>query len=160
MRTTLRSLLVSFAVLAALAVPSVGEAATRVSYQAGSEQQVLVLLNQIRRQHGLGMLAFSAPLRSAARGHSADMLQNGYFDHNSPTEAWDARVSRYLPSSTVGETIARGRGATGSPAGIVSQWMHSALHRRVILNAGLRFVGIGVASGTPGAVMATADFAA
>jgi uncharacterized protein YkwD len=156
MRTILRSLLVG---LALLAVPSVAQAATRVSYQAGAEQQVLILLNQIRRQHGLGPLAFSTPLRAAARGHTADMLQNGYFDHNSPTEAWDARVSRYVTSATVGETIARGRGTTGSPAGIVYQWMHSALHRRVILNAALRFVGVGVASGAPGAVMATADFA-
>jgi uncharacterized protein YkwD len=157
MRTSLRSLLVSLAVLA---VPCVAQAATRVSYQAASEQQVLVLLNQIRRQHGLLALALSTPLRTAARGHSADMLQNGYFDHNSPTEAWDARVLRYLKSATVGETIARGRGSTGSPAGIVNQWMRSALHRRVILTPALRLVGIGVAVGTPGAVMATADFAA
>ena len=157
MRTTLRSLLVSLAVLA---VPCVAHAATRVSYQAGSEQQVLVLLNQIRRQHGLSALAFSSPLRIAARGHSADMLQNGYFDHNSAAEAWDSRILGYVKSSTVGETIARGRGSTGSPAGLVNQWMRSALHRRVILNAGLRLVGVGVAVGTPGAVMATADFAA
>jgi uncharacterized protein YkwD len=157
MRTAIRSLLVS---LAALAVPCVAQAATRVSYQAGSEQQVLVLLNQIRRQHGLPALAFSTPLRAAARGHSADMLQKGYFDHNSPAEAWDTRILGYVTSSTVGETIARGRGSSGSPAGIVNQWMHSVLHRHVILNGGLRFVGIGVAVGTPGAVMATADFAA
>jgi len=157
MRTAIRSLLVS---LAALAVPCVAQAATRVSYQAGSEQQVLILLNQIRRQHGLPALAFSTPLRAAARGHSADMLQKGYFDHNSPAEAWDTRILGYVTSSTVGETIARGRGSSGSPAGIVNQWMHSVLHRHVILNGGLRFVGIGVAVGTPGAVMATADFAA
>jgi uncharacterized protein YkwD len=157
MRTTLRSLLVS---LALLAVPSVGQAAVRVTYQATSEQQVLLLLNQIRRQHGLGTLTFSTPLRSAARGHTADMLINDYFDHDSAREAWDARVSQYVESSAIGETIARGSGATGSPAGIVSQWMHSASHRRVILNSGLRLVGIGVATGPPGAVMATADFAA
>lgn len=156
MRTTLRSLLLSLAVLA---VPCVGQAATRVSYQAGSEQQVLILLNQIRRDHGLSILALSTTLRTAARGHSADMLQNDYFDHNSPTEGWDARVSRYVQSSTIGETIARGGGSTGSPAGIVNQWMRSVPHRRVILNPGLRLVGIGVATGTPGAVMATADFA-
>jgi uncharacterized protein YkwD len=161
MRAILRSLLVSLVVLVA---PALGEAATRLSYQAGSEQQVLTLLNQIRRQHGLGPLALSTPLRSAARSHSADMLQNGYFDHNSPSEGWDARVARYLTSSLLGETIARGRGATGSAAGVVSQWMRSSQHRRVILTAGFRLVGIGVAAGTldgmPGAVMATADFAA
>jgi uncharacterized protein YkwD len=155
MRTILRSLAVAVAVLAA---PSAGLAATRLSYQAGSEQQVLILPNQIRREHGLGPLAFSTPLRTAARGHSADMLQNGYFDHDSPGEAWDARVAHYVKSSAVGETIAPGRGLTGTPAGIIFQWMHSVPHRRVILNATLRYVGIGVASGAPGAVMATADF--
>jgi uncharacterized protein YkwD len=156
MRTFIRSLLVSAVVLA---LPAAGLAATRVSYQAGSEQQVLLLLNQIRRQHGLEALAFDTALRSAARGHSADMLQKGYFDHSSPTESWDARISRYVTSSAVGETIARGRGVTGTPAGIVFQWMHSVPHRRVILNGALRLVGVGVASGAPGAVMATADFA-
>jgi uncharacterized protein YkwD len=156
MRTTFRSLLLSLAVLV---VPCAAPAATNVSYQAGSEQQMMSLLNQIRREHGLSILALSTPLRAAARGHSADMLQNGYFDHDSPTEAWDARVSRYLKSSTIGETIAQGSGSTGSPAAIVNQWMRSVPHRRVILNAGLRLVGIGVATGTPGVVMATADFA-
>lgn len=143
-----------------LAIPCAGQAATRVSYQAASEQQVLILLNQIRRQHGLEVLTLSAPLRSAARGHSADMLVRAYFDHDSLGEGWDTRISHYLRSSLVGETIARGRASTGSPAGIVYQWMHSVFHRHVILTAGFRLVGIGVASGTPGAVMATADFAA
>jgi uncharacterized protein YkwD len=158
MRTILRSLLVSAALL--VVVPSVVQAATRVSYQAGSEQQVLALLNQIRRQHGLGSLTLSAPLRGAARGHSADMLQAGYFDHDSASEGWDVRVSRYVTSSLVGETIARGRGSSGSPAGIVYQWMRSTYHRHVILTAAYRLVGIGVAVGTAGAIMATADFAA
>ncbi|MDX6628235.1 MAG: hypothetical protein QOH00_481 [Gaiellales bacterium] len=157
MRTILRSLLVSLAVLVA---PATSQAATTIAYQAGSEQQVLMLLNQIRRQHGLGMLALSAPLRTAARGHSADMLQGGYFDHDSLNEGWDARISRYLRSSLIGETIARGGGPTGSPSAMVNQWMHSALHRRVILTAGFRLVGIGIATGAPGSVMATADFAA
>ena len=80
------------------------------------------------------------------------------------TEAWDARISRYLKGVSVGENIAWGSGSLGSPEGIVSQWMHSAPHRRIILTAGLHRVGLGIASGTfdgtPGAVLATADFAA
>ena len=150
--------------LAVLAVPCVADAATRVSYQAGSEQQVLVLLNQIRVQHNLSPFTASTPLRNAARFHSADMLQNNYFDHDSPTERWDARISHYLQSSMVGENIAWGVASYGSPEGIVSQWMHSLPHRRIILTAGLHRIGLGIASGTfegiPGAVMATADFAA
>jgi uncharacterized protein YkwD len=161
MRKILLSLVASIALLAA---PAAGQAAGKAAFKATSEQQVLVLLNQIRQQNGLAALTMSAPLRNAARAHSADMLQNGYFDHDSPGESWDARIARYLKSPLIGENIAWGQGAYGSPAGIVSQWMHSATHRAIILTAGLHRVGLGLASGTydgtPDAVMATADFSA
>ena len=103
-------------------------------------------------------------LRNAARSHSDDMIAQGYFDHDSPNEAWDVRVGRYLKSSLVGEDIAWGTGSYGTPEGIVSQWMHSAPHRHIILMAGMHRVGLGITtgtfSGTRGAVMATADFSA
>ena len=92
------------------------------------------------------------------------MIAHGYFDHDSPNEAWDVRVGRYLKSSLVGEDIAWGTGSYGTPEGIVSQWMHSAPHRHIILMAGMHRVGLGITtgtfSGTGGAVMATADFSA
>ena len=92
------------------------------------------------------------------------MLKKDYFEHDSPREAWDARVSRYLKGVTIGENIAWGSGSFGTPEGIVSQWMHSPPHRRIILTPGLHRVGLGIAvgtfDGTPGAVLATADFAA
>jgi uncharacterized protein YkwD len=163
MRTIARNLLVSLGILVVLLAPAVGQAA-KVSYQAESEQQVLVLLNQIRQQRSLGTLALSTPLRAAARAHSADMLQKSYFDHDSPGETWDTRIARYLRSPMIGENIAWGTGSYGSPEGFVNQWMHSAPHRRIILSADLHRVGLGIAvgtfDGTPGAVMATADFAA
>ena len=60
--------------------------------------------------------------------------------------------------------LPRGSGFSGTPEGIVSQWMHSAAHRRIILMAGMHRVGLGISTGkfagTPGAVMATADFSA
>ncbi|MDX6617705.1 MAG: hypothetical protein QOK36_91 [Gaiellales bacterium] len=161
MRKIILSLLVSLSLIVA---PAVSQAATKSSKRAGDEQQVLVLLNQIRQQHGLSSLTASSALRSAARAHSADMLERGYFDHNSPTEAWDARIARYLKSPLTGEDIAWGQGAYGTPEGIVSQWMHSPTHRAIILTAALHRVGLGLAVGTydgsPGAVMATADFSA
>jgi uncharacterized protein YkwD len=150
--------------IALLAVPAIGQTAGSVTYQAGTEQQVLVLLNQIRAQHGLSALSASAPLPSAARAHSADMLQQGYFDHDSRGETWETRISRYLRSPLIGENIAMAQGPNGSAAGIVGQWMRSVPHRAIILNAGLHRVGLGLAlgafNGAPGAVMATADFAA
>ena len=150
--------------LALLVVPAVGQAATKVSFKSTSEQQVLGLLNQVRAQHGLSPLTANTQLRNAARAHSADMLQNGYFEHDGLNESWDARVARYIKAPLTGETIAWGSGSYGSAAGIVSQWMHSPPHRAIILSAGLHRVGLGLATGTfdgtPGAVMATADFAA
>jgi uncharacterized protein YkwD len=161
MRKILLGLLASLAILI---VPAVSQAAPKSSRQATSEQQVMSLLNDIRQQHGLSAFTASAPLRNAARAHSDDMLQHGYFDHDSPGEAWDVRVGRYLKSALIGEDIAWGSGSYGTPEGLVSQWMHSAPHRHIILMAGMHRVGLGISTGkfagTPGAVMATADFAA
>ena len=158
----------SFSVLLAgialLIVPAVGQAGTKAPHRASGEQQVLNLLNDIRQQHGLSALTASTQLRTAARTHSDDMIQRAYFDHDSPNQAWDARVSRYLKSTLIGEDIAWGTGSYGTPEGIVSQWMHSTPHRRIILMAGMHRVGLGLSTGTfdgtPGATMATADFSA
>jgi uncharacterized protein YkwD len=162
MRKIILSLLVTLALTTA--APAISQAATKSSKRASDEQQVLVLLNQIRAQHNLTPFSLNSQLHSAARAHSSDMLQNNYFDHNSPTEAWDARIARYLKSPLVGEDIAWGQGSYGTPEGIVSQWMHSPTHRAIILTAGLHHIGLGLATGTysgaQGAVMATADFAA
>ena len=161
----MRKILLSLLVILAVAVlPAVSQAASKRSFQASSEQRVIVLLNEIRQQHGLSAFTASTQLRNAARFHSADMLQKGYFEHDSQNEAWDARVSRYVKAPLLGEDIAWGSGSYGTPEGIVSQWMHSPTHRAIILTAGLHRVGVGFANGTfdgsAGAVIATADFAA
>ena len=162
MRTKYSRLAIGLAFL--VAPISAATARSVTTFQDGSEQQVLVLLNQIRAGHGLSPLSASAPLRSAARAHSADMLRQGSFEHDSPGETWDARIARYLRSPLVGENLALGTGSSGSAAGIVSQWMRSPPHRAIILTAGLHRVGLGLAvgsfDGTPGTVLATADFAA
>ena len=117
----------------------------------------------MREQHGLSLFTPNAQLHLAARFHSDDMLQKGYFDHDSPNQAWDARVRGYLNSPLIGEDLAWGNGSYGTPEGIVSQWMHSAPHRAVILTAGLHRIGIGISTGAfggnGGVSMATADFA-
>ena len=125
-------------------VPAASEAGT-ISYQSGSEQQVLTLINQIRQQHRLARLTLSTPLRGVARAHSLDMLQHAYFDH----AADDA--SSTVSGSLSGETIAWGVGSYGTPSGLVGQWMHSTPHRALILAPGIRRVGIGIALGTSAA---------
>jgi uncharacterized protein YkwD len=150
-------------VLAMLAVaPSLAQAAQKTSFSGASESRVLVLLNDIREQHGLTTLRPSVALRGAAREHSADMLARGYFDHDGPRESFGKRIRRHLRSPLVGENIAWGTGRYGTPEGLVKLWMNSPGHRRIILMPGLHRIGLGVATGSfkgiPGAVMATADF--
>ena len=150
-------------VLATLAcLPSTAPAAQTTSFSGAAEGRVLVLLNEIRLQHGLAKLRPSLALRGAAREHSADMLARGYFRHDGLSETFEQRIRRHLKSPFVGENIAWGTGRYGTPESLVKLWMKSPGHRRIILTPGLHRVGLGVATGTfkglPGAVMATADF--
>jgi uncharacterized protein YkwD len=162
MRKILHSSLFLLVTLAC--VPAISQAANRAAYSSSTESRVLVLLNDIRHQHGLSKLHASTALRSAAREHSSDMLKRGYFEHNSPNEAFDKRIRRHLKSSLVGENIAWGNGSYATPAGIVSLWMHSPTHRHIILMGSLHRVGLGVAvgsfKGSDDVLMTTADFSA
>jgi uncharacterized protein YkwD len=160
MRKILQSSL--FLLVALVCVPAVSQASTRSGYSTSTEGQVVVLLNAIRHEHGLGTLTSSTALRKAARLHSSDMLARGYFEHNSPNETFDVRIRRFLKSPLVGENIAWGTGRYGTAEGIVKLWMHSPPHRHIILMGSLHRVGLGITTGSfegsRGAVMATADF--
>jgi uncharacterized protein YkwD len=151
-----------FLLVALVCVPAVSQAAGKGAYSGSTESRVLVLLNEIRHEHGLSSLRGSLALRGAAREHSSDMLARGYFQHDGPNERFDVRIRRYLKSPLVGENIAWGTGSYGSAEGIVRMWMHSPPHRHIILMASLHRVGLGVAvgsfQGASGAVMTTADF--
>ena len=160
----MRKILITLATsIALLTAPALSQAATKITYNTTNEQQVITLLNQIRAQHNLTPLTANTQLRNAARAHSSDMLRRNFFDHNSPTEAWDTRVARYIKAPLTGENIAWGTGTYGSPTGIVKQWMNSPPHRAIILTPELHRVGLGLATGTyqgtNSATMATADFA-
>jgi uncharacterized protein YkwD len=128
------------------------------------------LIDAQRGAHGLRPLRTSARLARAARGHSRQMVADRYFDHVDPGGAGPAQriaATGYLAGArawAVGETIAWGSGRLATPAAIVRSWMHSPPHRATLLDAGLREVGVGVASGSPAglgrAATVTADFGA
>jgi uncharacterized protein YkwD len=147
----------------ALFLPAATQARTQASFRSSTERVMLKLLNTIRRDHGLRPFKFSVALRESAREHSADMLEHQYFEHNSPTQTFDKRIRHFYNSPLVGEDIAWGTGRYSTPQGLVGLWMHSATHRHIILMRSLTRIGLGVAvgkfEGSPGAAMATADFA-
>jgi uncharacterized protein YkwD len=124
-------------------------------------------INAARAAHGVAALRKDARLARAARGHSRDMVANGYFEHVSPGgQGLRERVShtgwtRHRPRWRLAENIGWGTGNLATPQAIVNAWLNSPAHRRILLSRGLRLVGIGVSSGTPrgeaGATY-TADF--
>ena len=116
---------------------------------------IFCLMNQERRSHGLRNLDRQGEQTKAARRHSRLMIRSTCFSHQCPGEA--ALVSRmehadYLPCGCywgVGENLAYGERAYGSPKRIMQAWMNSSAHRANILNGSYEHVGIGIVWGTP-----------
>lgn len=125
-------------------------------------------INAARASHGRPAVRADARLARAAAGHSYDMVANHYFAHDSQNgKPFSARIAatgwmRGRHSWKVGETLAWGTGSRAEPQAIVEAWLNSPPHRRILLDAVYRRVGIGIAPGTPadgpGGETYTADF--
>lgn len=158
------------AALVALTTLLLAGAAPALAFdRSASEAAVLKLINQTRRSRGLTAVRVAGALDRAALAHSRDMLARDYFAHSSLAGAGVAARARgagYSVSGyeqwSVGEVIAWGTGTRGTPASVLKAWMNSSTHRRVILTARWRDVGIGCSRGTfkgrSGVVMYTVDF--
>ncbi|MDQ6749664.1 MAG: CAP domain-containing protein [Actinomycetota bacterium] len=141
------------------------QAADRAGNLDAAEQQVMLGINQIRAQYGLGALRPSRALTVAANVHSQDMAARRYYGHNTlGGAAWNSRIKRFVRARVVGETLDLLYGPPGGPHDdpgvVVSDWLHSAPHRAVLLTASLRRIGVAHATlrnGRP--AFFTADFA-
>jgi uncharacterized protein YkwD len=146
-----------------LSLPATSSAATctgaDLSPSAANGGQVreatLCLLNEQRRHHGLPVLRQQPSLAQAAGKYARLMVAQGFFDHVSPggsTMASRIKQTKYLDNTSgwsLGENIAWGSSERSTPSQIVDAWMHSAGHRRNILDRSFREIGIGVALGAP-----------
>ena len=147
--------LVAFLAVFALLGPAAGAQARVLS---SSELSLLQTMNTVRKSHGLAPLRVDIHLVRAARAHSADMMRRQYFAHGSVAGRALAAGAR---GPVFGEDLAWTTGLT--PDWVVNKWLASPSHRAVLLRAGFRRVGIGIAFGTfvghGGAAVVTADFA-
>ena len=109
---------------------------------ASYEGEVIRLVNDLRRKNGLRPLTANWELSRVARYKSQDMLDRGYFSHNSPTygSPFQMITAFGLSYRTAGENIARGY---TSPQAVVDGWMNSSGHRANILNASYTQIGVG-----------------
>ena len=137
--------------------------------RAANEATMLRLINHARTSRGLAAVKVVGALDRAALSHSRDMLARDYFSHsslNGATVAARARTAGYSMSGwsrwSVGEVIAWGSGARGTPESVFQAWMRSSSHRQVILAKRWRDCGVGCSRGTykgiSGVVMYTVDF--
>jgi uncharacterized protein YkwD len=113
----------------------------------GLEVKVLDELNAIRREHGLTPVKLSKPLSTAADVHSRAMGTYGFFTHDSRdgSEFWK-RVQRYYAPDgyrtwSVGENLLWSSGTVTAPVAL-KLWMKSPGHRKNILTAAWREIGI------------------
>ena len=120
------------------------------------EQKLLDLLNQDRRANGLPALALDAELSRIARIKSADMRDQGYFAHESPTYGNAASMLAAFGYAFrgVGENIAHHASVEKAEAAFLS----SPGHRTNLMGSQWTKVGIGVAVDRNGFVYVTQLF--
>jgi uncharacterized protein YkwD len=116
---------------------------------------ILCLHNQIRAQNGLPALRANVRLERAAQGHSAAMVQQGFFEHTTPDgvsmvdRILGARYARPWQGWSLGENLAWGTGDLATPRGALDAWMNSPGHRVNVLRRTFKEVGVGIALGVP-----------
>jgi uncharacterized protein YkwD len=171
----IRTLLALVAVLAAAFAASPSGARTHegrtLAARDDVESGLLVQINALRRQHGLAPLRLNVKLRAAADAHSAAMASRGFFSHSSRdgTIFWK-RVARFYPQGSsrywsVGENLLWSSPDV-VPADALRMWLASPPHKKNLLTARWREVGLsaihvtagpGVFNNAPVTVI-TADF--
>jgi uncharacterized protein YkwD len=117
------------------------------------EADILAGVNKERVAAGLAPLQIDAALVAVARERSADMVQQGYFGHVSPSgETAFLLLDRYgIPYGWAGENLARNNYPDEECVFVaVRDWMASEGHRENILNVHYTAIGVGAAVDSSG----------
>lgn len=106
------------------------------------EKEVVRLTNIERVNNGLPELTLDTKLSEVAWYKSRDMVDVGYFDHQSPTygSPFDMMTQFGVSYTAAGENIAYGY---PTPEAVVEGWMNSPGHRANILNEMFTHIGVG-----------------
>jgi len=112
------------------------------------ELQVLRELNRVRAARGLAPVRSSRGLHSSAAKHSEEMLALGFFSHASADgTGFSERIRRHYTDRgwkawSVGETLLLSGSGRIDARAIVSTWIASTPHRRIIMSPGWQDAGI------------------
>lgn len=159
---TIRTLCVALATCAATAsaaLPHTDASAATRTQPTSREAALTARVNRVRASHGLAALHVDLRLVRAARSHTSAIVSSGVFEHG---RFWVWIEHEGVRGGRLAETLGWTAPAEGAEARIVTGWLQSPEHRAILLDRGLRDVGIGVRigpfEGQPNAVVVTADF--
>ncbi len=111
--------------------------------EAGKSHAATLMLqkiNQARAHHGLRALRFSPSLRRSSGRFAHHLMATDVFGHR-------AHVSASRRFHRLGEALAMHSGRKPGVRRTVRQWLGSPAHRRLVLNRGMPWVGLGMARG-------------
>ena len=114
-----------------------------------TESDVVRLTNQERISSGLSPLSYNETLADAARRKAANMFEENYWAHNSPSgkSPWVWFQQAGYNYTNAGENLAKD---FGNADRLMSAWMNSPTHRDNIVSAKYQDIGVAVVPGTIG----------
>ena len=130
----------------------VNNAARRPAYEA----EMLQLINEERRKHGLKELQADGEMLQVARAHSQDMFAKGYFAHDNleGKDPFDRMRAANIQFAAAGENLALAQTVEIAHVNL----MNSPGHRANILNPSFGRVGIGILDGGFYGLMISQEF--
>lgn len=119
-----------------------------------SPDKVIELTNAERLNAGVSIVKINPELNQAALAKAADMFEDNYWAHISPTgtEPWYFITQSGYKYQHAGENLARD---FSNPTDIVKAWMASPTHRQNLLDDRYKDIGIAVMDGTINGVETT-----
>jgi uncharacterized protein YkwD len=152
----------ALALIASVLAVGAGDAAARprndrspatVSVRQTSEArdlqaQVLVAINNLRREKGLSELRLNSALSRAALGHSLSMAKHGFFSHSgwNGSPFWQRIKPTYRPHPnshwSIGENLVWASPGLSADH-TIEMWLASLPHRKNLLAPAWREVGLG-----------------
>ncbi|SHI51101.1 CAP domain-containing protein [Lutispora thermophila] len=120
------------------------EDASGTGVMTAEEKKILELCNAERAKVGAPALKANNDLTKLARMKSKDMVDKGYFSHQSPTygSPFDMMKNYGISYMYAGENLAQNTTAEKA----FQAWMNSEGHRKNILNPNFTELGVGIAS--------------
>ncbi len=111
------------------------------------ELSIYDAVNEVRKAHNVGELAYDERASAVARAYSERMLKEGFFSHYSPQgeDVEDRLKAANISYRAVGENLAYLKDENNLSGSAIKGWLDSPPHRKTMLSPMYETLGVGVA---------------